>query len=133
MSPRPPQRSGGFGNRAVLRLLHTPLHRLLSRHVCELDYFGRISGVRRRVPVEYVRTGDRLVVLAARAAGKRWWRNFTGAGWPLRVTLAGERYRAHAVALGPDDAGHADALSAYGTHRRPPRDDDRLVVIRLLR
>ncbi|WP_327002189.1 hypothetical protein OHA72_44785 [Dactylosporangium sp. NBC_01737] len=70
------------GNRTVLRLLSSPLHILLSRRICELSYVGVVTGLRHVLPVEYAQDGDRILVLAADAATKRWWRNFTGPGAP---------------------------------------------------
>ncbi|MEV4135625.1 nitroreductase/quinone reductase family protein [Dactylosporangium sp. NPDC049742] len=117
---------------AVLRLLNSPLHGLLSGHVCTLEYTGAVSGARRSLPVEYVRDGQRLLIVAAHASAKRWWRNFVGAGRSLTVTLGRHAYDAHAVAIAPGDPGYSQALAAYKRHHRAPQDaDHRLVVIQL--
>jgi hypothetical protein len=122
------------GNRTVLRLLDSPLHPLLSRRVCTVSYLGARTGVRHVLPVEYVQDGDRVVVMAADAAAKRWWRNFTGAGRTATVTIRRRAYTAHVVTLAPGDSGYADALIAYGRGHGDPQDTDRrLVVIQLLR
>jgi hypothetical protein len=121
------------GNRTVLRLLASPLHPLLSGRICTLSYVGAVTGARRVLPVEYARDGERIVVLAANAAGKRWWRNFTGAGRTVTVTIRQHAHVGHAVAIAPGDPGYALALDTYRRHRRPPYDSNhRLVVIRLL-
>ena len=123
----------GRDNRAVLRLLASPLHPLLSSRVCALSYVGARTGSRHLLPVEYTRDDDRIVVLAANAAAKRWWRNFTGAGRTVTVTIRRHPHVGHAVALAPGDPGYPDALSRYARRRHAPRDaDHRLVVIRLL-
>ena len=120
-------------NRAVLRLLASPLHPLLSGRVCVLSYVGARTGARHVLPVGYARDGDRIVVLAANAAAKRWWRNFTGVGRTLTVTVRRHVFVAHAMALAPGDSGYADALASYGRHHHSPQDTDhRLVLIHLL-
>jgi deazaflavin-dependent oxidoreductase (nitroreductase family) len=120
-------------NGPVLRLLASPLHPLLSSRVCTLSYVGARTGTRHVLPVEYARDGDRIVVLAANASTKHWWRNFTGAGRTLTVTIRRHAHVAHAVALSSDDPGYADALIPYQRHHRAPQDTDhRLVVIRML-
>ncbi|WP_327004410.1 hypothetical protein OHA72_56830 [Dactylosporangium sp. NBC_01737] len=120
-------------NRPVLRLLASPLHPLLSSRVCTLSYLGPRTGTRHVLPVEYARDGDRIVVLAADASTKRWWRNFTGAGRTLTVTVRRHAHAAHAVALSPGDPGYADSLTAYQRrHRAPQNADHRLVVLYLL-
>ena len=121
------------GNRTVLRLLDSPLHRLLSGRVCVLSYTGAASGARHTLPVEYVQDHDRVFVLAGNAAAKRWWRNFTGVGRGLTVTIRRHAHDAHAVALAPGDPGYAEALSAYTRRHRAPQDTGhRVVVVRLL-
>ncbi|MET7426326.1 nitroreductase/quinone reductase family protein [Dactylosporangium sp. NPDC005555] len=129
MTAGAPARSGNL----VLRILDSPLHALLSGHICKLEYTGAVTGVHRSLPVEYAADGDRLLVLAARAASKRWWRNFTGAGRTLTVTVGRRVHDAHAVAIAPGDPGYALQLASYKRHRKAPQDPDhRLVVIRLL-
>jgi hypothetical protein len=76
-----------MGNAVVLGLLRSPLGRLLGG-VCELEFTGRRSNRAVRLPVQYARDGDRVVVHVGRAAGKRWWRNFTDPR-PVRVHAAG--------------------------------------------
>ncbi|MDG6105928.1 hypothetical protein Daura_18050 [Dactylosporangium aurantiacum] len=121
------------GNRTVLRLLASPAHALLSGRVCELAYTGAVTGARHALPVQYAQDRDRVVVMAGRAATKRWWRNFTGVGRGATVTIRRHPYDAHAVALAPGDPGYDDALTVYRRRQPAPRDaDHRLVAIRLL-
>ncbi|MEV0132151.1 hypothetical protein AB0H83_27265 [Dactylosporangium sp. NPDC050688] len=121
------------GNRTVLRLLASPLHGLLSGRVCEVAYTGAVTGARHALPVEYAEDHDRVVVLAAHASLKRWWRNFTGVGRRATVTIRRQAHDAHAVALAPGDPGYDDALTVYQRRHRAPQDvDHRLVTIRLL-
>jgi hypothetical protein len=56
--------------------------------VCELEFTGRRSNRAVRLPVQYARDGDRVVVHVGRAAGKRWQRNFADPH-PVRVHAAG--------------------------------------------
>ena len=78
-----------MGNTIVVALLRSPLARLLGG-VCELEFTGRRSNRAVRLPVQYARDADRVVVHVGHAAGKRWWRNFTDPH-PARVTLVGPR------------------------------------------
>ncbi len=120
-------------NGMVLWLLASPLHPLLSGRLCTLSYVGARTGTRHVLPVEYVRDGDRIIVLAANASAKRWWRNFTGAGRTMTITIRRRPHVAHAMTLAPGDPGYALVLAAYRRHRRAPQEaDHRLVVIRRL-
>ena len=65
------------GNRVVELVLRSPLHPLLSRAVVLVRYAGRRSGRMCTLPAMYVRDDDGVFVVAARAASKTWWRNFT--------------------------------------------------------
>lgn len=96
-------------NRFVLRLLGSPAHRLVGGKVCALRY-RTVGGATVELPVQYVRDGDRLVVVAGGASGKRWWRHFrTGA--PVEVLVGGDRVTGSAVVL--HGAEHRTALDAY--------------------
>jgi hypothetical protein len=120
-------------NRVVLWLLRSQAHGLLDRQVCGLRFIGRRTGATVELPVGFVRDGDRLLVLVARASAKRWWRNFRDVSHGLEVTLAGRAHDGEALALGPGDRGYADAMSAYGRHGRRPVDrDHELVLIELV-
>ena len=76
-----------MGNAMVLGLLRSPLGRLLGG-LGELAFTGRRSNRAVRLPVQYARDGDRVVVHVGRAAGKQWWRNFTDPH-PVRVHAGG--------------------------------------------
>jgi hypothetical protein len=120
-------------NRVVLWLLRSPARGLLDRHVCGLRFIGRHTGATVELPVGFVRDGDRLLVLVARASAKRWWRNFRDVSHGLEVTLAGTTRDGEALALGPGDRGYADAMSAYRRQGRRPADrDHELVLIELV-
>jgi hypothetical protein len=119
-------------NRIVLALLRSPLHRLVDRTLCELCY--EASGPARTVclPVEYVRSGDDVVVLAAGAAGKRWWRAFRQPR-PLRIRLDGVLRPGIGRVVHPDHPTSLAARQAYQDGRRTTVDShDRILLITLL-
>ena len=90
----------GAVNRAVvLPLLRIPgLDGLLGRAFTTVSYTGRKSGKHVTFPVNYVRSGDTVTIGVAMPDRKTWWRNFTGDGAPISVTLDGENRTGHAVA-----------------------------------
>ena len=100
-----------MGNTIILALLRSPLARLLGG-LCELEFTGRRSDRAVRLPVQYAREGDRVVVHVGRAAGKRWWRNFTDPH-PVRVHAG----RATLVGIGrlvrTGDADRPEAERGY--------------------
>ena len=81
--------SGGLGERPLLLLTTT----------------GRRSGAERTSPMMYVRSGDRLLVIASNAGADRdplWYHNLVAAP-DVTVELAGEKFAARAVPLTGDD------------------------------
>jgi len=120
-------------NGVVLWLLRSPAHGMLAHGLCQLRFSGRQTGASVELPVAFVREGDWLLVLAARASTKRWWRNFRDTGQSLEVTIDGITYDGHGRALAPGDRGYADALSVYRRHGRRPADRDHVLVLVELR
>jgi deazaflavin-dependent oxidoreductase (nitroreductase family) len=90
-------------NPLVVRLLRSPLHRLLGGGLMLITVTGRRTGQRYTIPVGYQRAGDVLHVLVSKARRKQWWRNYRAPG-PIEVELAGERWRgvAHVVPAGSE-------------------------------
>jgi uncharacterized protein len=82
--------------------------------LCELRFTGRRSGRLVCLPAQCARDGDRVVVYAGRAAGKRWWWNFTDPH-PV-VVRAGGVTRAGTGRLVA--AGHPDRVAAESVYRR---------------
>jgi len=119
-------------NRVLLRLLRSPFRRLIGSRICGLRFRGRVTGHVVELPVEYVRTGRRIVVLAGRGATKKWWRNFRT---PHRadVLIDGAWRVATGSAILPGESGRDAAVASYRrAHPRTPADtSDPLVVIEL--
>jgi deazaflavin-dependent oxidoreductase (nitroreductase family) len=110
----------------VLGLLRSPLHPLLSRDVLILTWKGRRSGLRRTLPLSYVRLG-RSLVLCTRPEGSVWWKNLRG-GAEVEVRLAGHRVRATATVLDPASREALEGLRAFVT--RNPRTGAMLYHVR---
>ena len=80
-----------IGNPIVRRVLRSPLHRLLSKHLVLVTVTGRRSGRTHTVPVgRHVEDGTLTV-----AAHGTWRVNLRG-GAPLRLTIDGRERDAHA-------------------------------------
>jgi hypothetical protein len=105
------------GNSLVLAILRSPVHRVLSGVVLELRYTGRRSGREYAIPVEYARSGERVVVRPQAAGRARWWRNF-GTPMPVTVRLAGQVRHARALAVEPDQPQWEPAAQIYRARRR---------------
>lgn len=99
-----------LANPLVRGVLASPGRRVLDRALLVLDYRGRRTGRRFRIPVMYARDGDRVLVLAARPEAKQWWRTFRG-GAPATLTIAGRTLRADGELLA--GAEKHDALRTY--------------------
>lgn len=105
-------------NRVVLGLLKSALALLLDGRLCVLRYRTRGTQEIVEFPVQYARTGDRVVVVAGRPAGKNWWRHFLTPA-PLEVRLTGAWSPGNARVLrGPERAA---AVAEYRKRwRRTP-------------
>jgi len=100
------------GNRLVLAILRSPLHRLLSGMAIELRYTGRRTGRQYTLPVQYAREDDRLLVIPQGEESKTWWRNFL-TPQPASVRLAGRLRNGTARVLNPDDPNWPAAKRLY--------------------
>lgn len=97
----------------VLRgLLHSPLHPTASGSLMLLTYTGRRSGRSYTIPVQYVREGDEVVVLAGRPQEKTWWRNLTE-GASVRVRIAGQDLTGTATAVADDPEAVKAGIRTY--------------------
>ena len=78
-------------NSAVMALLRTPgLRSAMGRMFLILTVTGAKTGNRYTTPVQYVRDGDRLLVLSQRT--RRWWRNLEQRP-DVEIVLCGETIR----------------------------------------
>ena len=98
-------------NPFVLALLRSPLHRLASGALLVLEVTGRKTGRTLVFPVMYARDGEGIVIVAAWASKKRWWKNVLG-GAEVGLLVAGERLRGEARVV-DDGAERGRLLRAY--------------------
>jgi F420H(2)-dependent quinone reductase len=90
----------------VVRLVQrSPLHGLLSRRTALITVTGRSSGREFIFPVGYEQRGDSVRITVGSPEHKRWWRNLTDAGAPVRMRLRGVERSGHAVARGDQRSG----------------------------
>jgi hypothetical protein len=92
-------------NRAVRPLLRSPLHGVLSDRLALLTVTGRRTGRVFTFPVNYQEHDGVLTFVPQSPERKRWWRNLTGAGAPVRVRLRGVERTGHGVAHGDERTG----------------------------
>ncbi|MGV9670893.1 MULTISPECIES: hypothetical protein [unclassified Gordonia (in: high G+C Gram-positive bacteria)] len=89
-------------NRAVIPMLGLPvIGGVLAGSMTVVTYTGRKSGTTVRFPVAYRRrpeSPDEVMIGVAIADKKTWWRNFTGEGSPLSLTLDGVDRPGHGTA-----------------------------------
>lgn len=87
---------------AVMRvLLRSPLHRLRSGRVLLLEFYGRRSGRRYRMPVSYWEQTPSKVVCLTSSAWSRWWQNLDGT--EVVLWLRGHEQTGHAELVGDPD------------------------------
>jgi hypothetical protein len=104
-------------NRAVLAVLRSRRHRLLSGRVIGVRYGGRRSGRDIALAVQYARvSGRELIVVPGRAATKTWWRNFEQPH-PLEVLVGGEVVAGEAVVLADSAADGEEREAALVSYR----------------
>jgi deazaflavin-dependent oxidoreductase (nitroreductase family) len=101
-------------NRIMIRLLRSPLSRLVDGGVMLLTVTGRRTGRSYTLPVQYVWDGQVLWVYAGGSEAKSWWRNLVG-GADVEVLLRRRVHSATAVAYAHADAPElvADGLGRY--------------------
>jgi hypothetical protein len=72
-----------------------------------ITYTGRRSGRTVSLPVAYTRRGDEIVIGVSMPDAKTWWKNFTGDGAPITMTIDGTDQTGHAVTRRDDKGGVA--------------------------
>ncbi len=96
-------------NSAVMALLRTPgVRSVMGRVFLILTVTGAKTGNRYSTPVQYVREGDRLLVLSQRT--RRWWRNLPERP-DVEIVLRGETIRTVAHLVEGDEARAAIATT----------------------
>ncbi len=98
-----------FVNPAVIWLLRSPAHWLLSASTLALTVAGRRSGVAYTIPVNFVMRGREVLVISPRA--HTWWKNLTEVA-PVTANLQGRRVRFVGRAF-TDPAVVADGLLVF--------------------
>jgi hypothetical protein len=99
---------------AVMRvLLRSPLHRLRSAHIILLEFTGRRSGRRYRMPVSYWQRSDAEVICLTSTAWSRWWVNLDAA--PVALVLRGLT-RSGRCELVTDPALRRELVSGFLRH-----------------
>ena len=77
-------------NPAVIWLLRSPLHGLMSGSTMLITYTGRRSGKEYTTPISYMRDGEELLAVGAREHS--WWKNLRG-GAPVTIRVLGRDLR----------------------------------------
>jgi hypothetical protein len=99
-------------NRWVLQALRTDAGRRLVPGLCGVRYVGRRTGRTISLPVAHAACGTDVMVLVARPAEKRWWRNFL-TGHPAELLLDGRWRAARGEVVGPDRLEYPRLLAGY--------------------
>lgn len=133
----PPVALARAANRIVRPLLLSPLHMLASRRLMLLEYTGRRTGNRYRIPVAYRPWGDIAAEVLATSVGTGWPVNLR-AGRPVRLLLRGRwRTAEPSIVERPEEVADllGDLAARQGPHavaalrvglpgdRRPTRDE----------
>jgi deazaflavin-dependent oxidoreductase (nitroreductase family) len=135
-------------NRAMSRIIRSPVSWLVDRGVMLVTVYGRRSGKPYTLPVQYVKDGDVVWVLVGNSEQKTWWRNLRDEA-PVEVVLRHRvrhgRGRAHTFDQHPETVeeglrryrerfrGMARALGIRaGDERSFTRVAARVVLVRIL-
>jgi hypothetical protein len=89
----------------VRLVLRPPLHGLLSRRTALIAVTGRRRGREFTLTVGYEQRGDSVRMTVGSREHKRWWRNLTDAGAPVRMWLRGVERSGHAILGGDQRSG----------------------------
>ncbi len=104
-------------NPAVVWVLRSRLHGLLSWGLMLVTVTGRRTGRTYTIPVGYQRDREAITVLVSKPSRKQWWRNYHERR-PMTVHVDGRSLAAHAVVVAPGSEAFREALE--GTLRRMP-------------
>jgi hypothetical protein len=92
------QKVAGAVNKVVVAAMKAPgVDKVAGRSMVLISYTGRKSGKKFSLPVSYKQRDNELLIGVAIPDKKNWWRNFSGEGSPVTVTLNGVERTGHAV------------------------------------
>jgi hypothetical protein len=115
-----PARPQSRFNRFFARWLASPFG-FLSGNAVLVRYTGRISGLRRQLPVNLFRYEDGYLIRVGKPQDKRWWRNFRSP-WPVQLIRGPRRIRGSAVVVpGTTGRGQSIAAAYFATRRGAAR------------
>jgi deazaflavin-dependent oxidoreductase (nitroreductase family) len=92
-------------------LLRSPLHSLLGKSFMLLTYTGRKSGNSYTLPVQFVRSGENLLIVSA--STHSWWRNLRN-GAPVTLRIGSQDVNGEAQVL--ENAASATGLMNFLEH-----------------
>lgn len=102
----------GAMNFLVVPLLRSRLRSLLGGRLAILTVTGKVTGKPHTFPVMCAADDEGMVVVAAFADAKSWWKNLRTES-ELTIELDGKAIRARALALLAEDASRGQALRRY--------------------
>ena len=100
-----------MSNAAMVALLRSPAHRVVSRSLMALTVTGRSSGRQFTFPVQYALDGGQITVVVGEAARKTWWRNVLEPA-PVVMRIRGREVSGIAHVVRDPNEGER-ALAAY--------------------
>jgi hypothetical protein len=110
-STRARPRRSPLVNRTVLGLLHSPMRSLMQTKMSAIRYEAATGG-QIEFPVQYARSGDALIVIAANPETKTWWRHFAT---PSPAQLLLDNHGVYCVGRTLRDTERTAALDDYYT------------------
>jgi len=104
-------------DRNLIRFLGSPFHSLLSHRIAVIWLRGAVSRRTVILPVQYVRHGNRVVLVPGRPETKKWWRNLRHQA-PVHLLVRGIWLTGDARALSAADTDYRWARDAYRSRWR---------------
>lgn len=116
-------------NSTMERVLHSPLHGLVSSRAMLITVSGRRTGRAYTTPVNYAREGNVITVVSRR--NRTWWKNLRG-GAPVTMRVRGQDLTGTAEVVEDDEEAIVRALlplhPRYSPQRAVERAQDRVLV-----
>lgn len=95
-------------NRAMKRVLRSPMHGLVSKYLLLLTFAGRKSGKTYTTPVSYSQYDDQVTIFTHAT----WWRNLRGEA-PVTLRIRGRELQGVAEPVAEDKQAVAAGLAAH--------------------